>query len=94
VRWRDISHAYATFALVMGTGAGSLAGWDRGLQAGGFSREETAGVAKLEWRAPAGRLGLSGSVRVTAVEDQDRAFSDRFNGRAIPLIRLSDRRLL
>jgi hypothetical protein len=93
VRWRDIAHAYAVFTLAMDAGAGTLEAMDRRLHRTAFKHKPSE-PAEFTWRSPQGELSLTGNTRVATIEEQDGAFSERLNGGNVPLVRLSDARLL
>jgi hypothetical protein len=93
VRWRDIEKAYAVFTLAMDAGAGTLEATDRRLRRTAF-KHKPAGPAEFTWRSPHGVLSLTGNTRVAPVDEQDGAFRERLNGGDVPLVRLSDARLV
>ncbi len=93
VRWRDIARAYAVFTLAMDAGGGTLEATDRRLHASAF-KHQPGEPAEFTWRSPQGRLSLTGNTRVATIEEQDGAFRERLNGGHVPLVRLSEVRLL
>jgi hypothetical protein len=93
VRWRDIEKAYAVFTLAMDAGAGTLEATDRRLRGTAF-KHKLAEPAEFTWRSPHGILSLTGNTRVATVDEQDGAFRERLNGGDVPLVRLSDARLV
>jgi hypothetical protein len=93
LRWRDIARAYAVFTLAMELGAGTLLAMDRRLRATAF-KHRLEEPAEFTWHSPQGRLSLTGNTRVATIQEQDGAFREQLNGGDVPLVRLSQARLV
>lgn len=90
IRLRELPAAYVAFTLAMEGGRGSLEVFDRGCRAAAFRKE----AARFEWDSPAGLLALTAGTSVKTAAEQDRAFSESLNGSPVPLVRLSDEKLV
>jgi hypothetical protein len=92
VRWTETKTAWAAFTLAMDDGRGGLDAWDRGLRATTFGRDSVSG--RTTWAAPSGVLAMTAAAAVLPVAEHDRAFSAWVDGRPVPIVRLSDERLV
>lgn len=86
IRWSEMPEAWIAFTFCLTGGKD-----DRST---GFDATPSAGRIHLEWKTPAGVLGLTGAVRPAAIEQQDAAFEELLNGAPIKWPRLSDERLV
>jgi hypothetical protein len=86
--------AYAAFALGMRNPSNyMLADFDEIMRVPliQVSREGSANIA---WDAPDGALGLTASIQPRPIQMMDRMFLEPIDGKPVPLVRLSDERLV
>ncbi len=93
VRWSKTGAAFLAFAMMIEESDGDFAKADlRVARRAPVLIGRTVG--QLSWDSPAGRLGVTASLAVDAVIEQDRIFQERVDGKIPPIARLSDERIM
>ncbi len=90
VRWSEINPAFAAFTLAMEAGQATSADFAKRMAALPFAAENADSKTSLRWAD----LELVGGTRVTTSKEQDGVFAESRNGKPMPLVRLSEDRLL
>ncbi|MDZ4799555.1 MAG: hypothetical protein SGI92_15440 [Bryobacteraceae bacterium] len=88
VRWDSTEQAWLAFTFTIESTRDSAAGFAERVAA--LPWNET----RLEWKTPAGALALTAGRAVKPVAEQDRAFADSIDGQPVPMVRLSEERLV
>ncbi|MBL8230928.1 MAG: hypothetical protein JNL98_20710 [Bryobacterales bacterium] len=83
VEWKAISEGSVVFTLEA----------EPGQQAKPCEIAEDPQAITAKWTTPHGTLELRAGRRVVAMPEQDALFANRIDGRAVPLVRLSEERL-
>lgn len=91
VRWADQARAFAVFTLAVEDSSEPLSRFSDRMRAAHF---RAVGETEWEWKSPAGVLGLAGGVKPAAFAEQEKAFRDTAGGKPVPVVRLSDDRLV
>ncbi|MCC7342813.1 MAG: hypothetical protein IT170_17155 [Bryobacterales bacterium] len=90
VRWQEAGEAYAVFTLAMHGANGSLSDFNSAMAKIAFGETHNGGISQSHW----GPLALHAATAPAAISAQDRAYQGMLNGKPIPLMRLSDERLV
>ena len=94
VRWTEVGTAWATFSLVMEAAEGTLEEFSLRCAMGSFEQRDVGYDLRVIWRSPAGRLWLQGLPRVATVKEHNRAFRAGIRSAGVPVVRLSDEKLV
>ena len=92
VRWPDA--AFCAFALAMHAAEGTLEDYDQYMDGFHLAHRLEGGSVKLVWKTAWSDLALESPTGVAAVDAMDRAFRSSINAKAVPVERLSSRKLL
>ena len=94
VQWNQISEAFAAATVYMAADGKSLENFDDEFRRQRCSVRLTGQKAELDWDASSARLRVTGATGVNSVEGQNRLTAFSLDGRAVPVVRLSDEMLL
>jgi hypothetical protein len=96
IRWPQT--AYSAFLLAMREpgerGDHTLDAFDRQLMSYPMELRDNGSHVRLEWNTPAGLLELESGVRAAGITEMDRAFRERLKDAPVPIVRLSDEKLV
>jgi hypothetical protein len=93
IAWKAARQAYIGFSLAMAPG-GDLKRFAAACAKNAPKLDGGSERAKLSWVSPEGLLSLTGNLEVAEIATQDRAYSAQVGGKAVPLVRLSEERLV
>jgi len=94
LRWSDVNEAGCSFTLTVEDRHNSLAHFDKHCAAMRFAATQVEERTHLVWQSPAAPLELTVERRALPVAEMDAAYDAGINGKAIPLERLSDVKIL
>jgi hypothetical protein len=97
VSWADIRMAFAAATIAMAAPDGALEDFDRQTAALDCTVQATGGQSgkmDLAWKTPAGKLAILGATSVGTVDEQNESIKFAIDGRAVPIVRLSNEKIL
>ena len=94
LHWSDVNEAGCLFTLAMEDRRNSLAHFDRQCAAKHFAVTQLGERNHFTWTSPAAPLDLTVERGVHPVAQMDAGYDERANGKTVPLVRLSDEKIL
>jgi hypothetical protein len=94
LRWADVNDAHCSFTLVVEERRHRLRDFDRRCAARRFATAQTQEQIHFTWEGPPAPLALTVQRGVHPVAQMDAGYAARAMGKAVPMVRLSDQRIL
>jgi hypothetical protein len=94
VRWADMNEAQCSFTLIVEERRRRLADFDRRCAARRFAATETQEQINFTWESPSAPLELTVQRGVHPVAQMDAGYAARAMGKSLPMVRLSDEKIL
>jgi hypothetical protein len=94
LHWSEVNEAGCSFTLVVEDSRDSLAHLDRRCAAKPFAAAQVGERTHFTWQSPSAPLELTVQRGVHPVAQMDAAYDERANGKAIPMVRLNDQKIL
>lgn len=94
--WAEVGTALIAFTLTVDAldKDANLAAFDARIAKQKFEKKADKDRARFVWQTASGKLELAAGRRIQTVEAQDALFEEKINGADVPIVRLSDEKLI